>query len=270
MKIIPTTYRGRPVLWLLLAAVLLASQSPLDVSAMGPPSSGLNQLVVIKPGTHELGLPAVQFEPAYEDGSMVVDIPPTLHVHRFYYDGDREYQGPIISGGPTTVVANHPKTGKRMYVNVTLPQGAPIISYCGTGITYVYPDRRVKIKFGRWFVDSVAIDYYSGQGVRRRASHAVKHMVAKTKTTLSQSASMQSFADAASESKQAMKGVICAVDAGVSKVVDGTRSVIGMVPGVAPLSSLGDQVPQQAYEAQVRGLDRRFNVSPLPIARTNR
>ncbi len=40
---------------------------------------------------------------------MKVDIAPTVHVHRYYYSGDKEIQGPIINGGPTVVVAITPK-----------------------------------------------------------------------------------------------------------------------------------------------------------------
>jgi len=74
-----------------------------------PRASGLNQLVVIHPGAHERGLPAVRLVPT-TDGTVKVDVPRTIHVHRYYYDGDKEYQGPIIQGGPTVVVANHPKS----------------------------------------------------------------------------------------------------------------------------------------------------------------
>ena len=87
--------------------------------------SGLNELVVYDPGTHERGLPAVQLMPN-NCGNLGVEIPPAVHVHRYYYNGDKEFQGPIIQGGPTIVVANHPDNpGCTLYIRVNLPSGAP-------------------------------------------------------------------------------------------------------------------------------------------------
>ena len=242
----------------------------LESRAGEPLSSGIDQLVVIKPGTHERGLPAVRFEPAESDGKMLVDIPPTLHVHRFYYDGDREYQGPVVLGGPTTVVANHPKTGERIYVDVTLPQGTPIISYCSKAITYVYPDRRVQIRFGNWHPNKVKIDYVSGKGVARTTRNVVGHISSHTAEGLKKSAAMQSLADATCGTKEAMVGFASAVDTGVANVVDGTCNFLKGLPIISSLPNLGSDAPQAGYEAELRGLSRKKEGSSLDFIRTNR
>ncbi|MFO0946707.1 MAG: hypothetical protein U1D30_12290 [Planctomycetota bacterium] len=45
------------------------------------------------------------------------------------------------------IVANHPKSNERMYINVMLPSGTPVISYDKDSITYIYPNYRVKVCF---------------------------------------------------------------------------------------------------------------------------
>ena len=107
--------------------------------------AGLNNLVILDPGKHERGLPAVEVKPS--PNGLQVEVPPTVHVHRYYYSGDKIYQGPIIQGGPIVIVAKHPKTGVQMNVNAVLPPGAPRIAYTRNSITYVYPDQRVEVKF---------------------------------------------------------------------------------------------------------------------------
>jgi len=114
---------------------------PTYSTAGEPREPGFNELIIIDPGVEENGLPA----PNVVNGH--VEIPPTLHVHPYYYSGDKEYQGPIINGGPTIVVANNPKSGEKRYVDVVLPQGAPLIAYTSKSITYIYKDRRVVITF---------------------------------------------------------------------------------------------------------------------------
>ena len=115
------------------------------VTAAEPIASGLNHLAIYDPGTHERGIPAVILEEI--GGQLAVDIPPMVHVHRYYYSGDKEIQGPIINGGPTIVVANHPRTGNRMYIDVVLPAGATKVAYNVHGITYVFDEQRVGIHF---------------------------------------------------------------------------------------------------------------------------
>ncbi|MCS7466835.1 hypothetical protein NZK35_09285 [Stieleria sp. ICT_E10.1] len=200
----------------------------------------------------------------------MVDIPPTLHIHRYFYDGDREYQGPIVLGGPTTVIANHPTTGERMYVDVTLPAGSPIIAYSSKCITYVYADRRVSIRFGNWNTNRVRVHYYSGHGIGRRTRDWVQTLATKSKSTIKNSATVQSVADAAQESQSALSGVKHAVDSTAGLVVDSAASLLKMVPGVAPLSSMGDEASQAGYESSLRAAARQKEGSSLDFIRTNR
>lgn len=126
---------------------------------------GLDELVIYDPGKHDRGIPAVEFAPS--PVGTQIEIAPTTHVHRFYYNGDKEYQGPLIQGGPTIVVANHPRTSKRMYIDVNLPSGAPLIVYDKCAITYVYQDRRVVINFARLCDERASVTYLPGRGICR-------------------------------------------------------------------------------------------------------
>src|SRR5262245_25182228 len=72
------------------------------------------EIEVLDPGVDPNGNPAVRLQPG-PDGRVQVDIPPVILVHRYYYSGDRSFQGPMLPGGPSIVVANHPVTGERCY-----------------------------------------------------------------------------------------------------------------------------------------------------------
>jgi hypothetical protein len=234
-----------------------------------PLASGLNQLVVIPPGGHERGLPGIQLEPM-TDGSLQVDIPRTIHVHRYYYDGDKEYQGPVIEGGPTIVVANHPKTGEQMYVNVTLPAGAPVIAYDKSGITYVYPDRRVEIKFSCWRTERVAVKHYSGQGLSRRASDAAERVTTASRNACAGSPTLRSVKELAGGSGGVVLGAAGGADTLVGGVLDRVKAVGEALPGVAPLCSFAGERTQRVYENTIRGARAVKDRVELEFLPTNR
>jgi hypothetical protein len=103
-------------------------------------------LLVIDPGVDPLGNPAVITKPG-ADGKLRVDIPPTVIVHRYYYTGDRNFQGPLLPGGPSIIVVNHPKTGERLYLEVQMLPGAPRVCYTGNCIEYDYGKQGITICF---------------------------------------------------------------------------------------------------------------------------
>ncbi len=251
--------------------LLFAGVASLSTAAGAgePRVSGLNQLVVLQPDAHERGLPAVQLK-SDGNGALEVDIPATVHVHRFYYDGDKEYQGPILQGGPTVVVANHPKTGDRKYVDVTLPAGAPVIAYCKSAITYIYPDRRVSICFSSWNPEKMTVKYHSGQGGLRKAGQTVAGMHEKTKEAWSRSPTVQSLADATRGGGELLVGAKNSVDSATAGVLDKIRSLGAMIPGVSTLRGAAADNAAQGYQAHVRGFQRAADVSAPAFVETNR
>lgn len=222
-------------------------------SAREPVAPGLHDVVVYDPGKHPRGLPKVEFQRS-GDG-LTIDIPPAVHVHRFYYSGDKEIQGPIIQGGPTVVVANHPKTQKRLYLDVTLPGGAPRIAYNKKSITYIYPNQRVSIRFSHlpFCEDRVSIKYHSGRGVGRVLAEKTKRLTQHTKGKLKDSQLIQSVTGAASGAGELVVGVGEAAGGAGSKLLQGAGQVLEVIPGVATLKSYAKQRPSRE---QSRGIEQ--------------
>lgn len=205
--------------------------------AVEPRVAGLTDLVIYDPGTHEQGLPDVTFEPDGE--GQEVDIAPIVHVHRNYYNGNQEYQGPIISGGPTVVVANHPRTGERMYLDVMLPAGAPIIEYDNSKITYVFADRRVVICFsGR---NKATIKHLSGRGAARIARERAATAKEKHKVAVQQSTLAGALKEAACDAKKMAVGAVGVVGQTATAVVQTGQKIVSVIPGVQALQSAADQ-----------------------------
>ncbi|MBI5759406.1 MAG: hypothetical protein HZA46_12880 [Planctomycetales bacterium] len=236
--------------------------------AVEPREPGLNELVIYDPGVHERGLPAVNFVPS-EDG-MKVDIPPIVHVHRFYYSGNKEYQGPLIAGGPTIVVANHPKTGERMYIDVMLPPGAPIIEYDDHSITYAFPDRRVHLCFSSCENEKVTVTYLSGKGiVRKLKEHRDQHNE-KVKAARERSPLTKAVKDIAADGRKVAKGAVTVAGGAIIATVETTTKVVRVVPGVQFLQSLSDQSTERQELESVRQAGNRMRAEEIQTVRTVR
>src|SRR5437870_1587189 len=86
-----------------LAEALSRAHQPAPV----PPAL---EIEILDPNVDPRGNPAVLTRPATvltctgPEGRVVVDIPPTVLVHRYYYTGDRSFQARLLPGGPCIVV----------------------------------------------------------------------------------------------------------------------------------------------------------------------
>jgi hypothetical protein len=209
------------------------------VMAVEPRVPGLNELVIYDPGLHERGLPAITFEPS-ADG-LKVDIPPIVHVHRYYYSGNREYQGPLIDGGPTIVVANHPKTGERMYIDVMLPAGAPVIEYDASTITYAFPDRRVILHFSCISHEKVTVKYLSGKGWARKFHEYKQEKREECRTAMQQSALVGATRDVCEDVSKVAVGAVGVAGTAATGVVETGTKIVRAFPGVQMLQSAADQ-----------------------------
>src|SRR5437016_1193792 len=64
------------------------------------------EIEVLDPNVDPRGNPAVVTKPSCvrtchgPEGRLTVDIPEVVLVHRYYYTGDRTFQGPFLPGGP--------------------------------------------------------------------------------------------------------------------------------------------------------------------------
>jgi len=163
--------RGRWAAYLIAAAVgPAAGAGPRPPTAPVPPTQ---EIEVLDPGVDPTGNPAAIVRPdAGLPGVARVDIPPAVLVHKFYYTGDRSFQGPMLPGGPTIVAAGHPKTGERVYVPVTLPPGAPRVTYTSHAIRYDYGPQAVTLAFGPCGKPHVIYGQATAAGERARGAVA--------------------------------------------------------------------------------------------------
>jgi hypothetical protein len=251
-------------------AVLCAVALSSAALAREPIGAGLNDLVVYDSGMHGRGLPAIVFEDGV-DGT-VIDVAAKVHVHRYYYSGDKEYQGPIIEGGPTVVVANHPKNGNRMYIDVVLAPGAPRIAYSKTSITYVYPDQRIGIYFRHFPFNSekAIVKYHGGRGIGREIDDWYGDVVSSTRTHFQQSELAQSVKEAAYNTGDFVCGVGQSLECAGARILDGTGSLIQAFPGVTPVQSMGQQRAERIRAAEIRGADLLKQHTETPFVVTNR
>lgn len=131
----------------LLAGVLLlwqsAAQAEKDKPVLVPP---VDELTILDPGVDPEGKPRVLVEVI--DGKKIVTIPQAVIVHKYYYTGDRSFQGPLLKGGPTIVVFHHPATGCQEMLEVQMLPGAPRITYRRDFIEYDFGERAIRLEIG--------------------------------------------------------------------------------------------------------------------------
>ena len=228
----------------LAAALTVPGFSHFRTARAEPREPGLSELVILDPGADDRGLPGV--EPVRTVDGVEIEIPPTIHVHRYYYSGNKEYQGPIIDGGPTVVVANNPFSGEKIYIDVMLPAGAPVIAYDKLSIKYIYPNRRVCISFDPLIHDKVHVTYLTGQGLARKARERRGIVRANTRTAIQQSALLNACHELADDSVNIAKGAVGVVGTAATITVDTTRKVVNIIPGVQVLKSMGEQHRERA------------------------
>lgn len=125
---------------------LTSCVSPTMGARPAAPVPPTQEIVVLDPNVDPSGNPTVITSKA--NGFVMVEIPPSVLVHRFYHSGERSFQAQMLPGGPSVVVVNHPKTGERVYVPVVLPPGAPRVKYHATSIDYDYGPQTVSVRFG--------------------------------------------------------------------------------------------------------------------------
>lgn len=211
-----------------------------------PREAGFNELLVIDPGVEENGLPTA----IVQDGK--VEIPPTLHVHPYYYSGDKEFQSAILNGGPTIIVANHPRSGEKLYIDAVLPAGAPTIAYSAHAITYIYADRRVIIEFHLLHTNKAVVKYVSGRGVVREVGEEIDDAVEAVQEHNRKSRLATELGELRSEAGLIARGSVGVVQNAGAVVVERMRAVTRVLPGVAALKSIGEQADERQAAEEVR------------------
>lgn len=232
-------------LWL----ILLAGMPVVDadsVQAQEPRGPGFNELIVVDPGVSDDGKPTV----VIQDGK--VEVPPSLHVHPNYYSGDREYQAQILQGGPVIIVANHPKSGQKLYIDAILPAGAPIVAYSAHAITYVYPDRRVCIEYCLLDECRATVKYVSGRGFTREVHEKISNSVEAVREQKKKSRLAAELGELRTEVTDIAKGSLGLASTAGTIAVERTRALTRILPGAAMLRSAGQQSERRAAIEETR------------------
>lgn len=233
----------RGLCWFALAGALATGSC---TEAQEPREPGLGELIVVDPGVQEQGKPTVIIE------GGKVEIPPALHVHPNYYCGDKEFQAQILQGGPTIIVANHPKSGEKLYIDAILPAGAPIVAYSSHCITYVYTDRRVCIEFCRLNHRKATVKYISGRGLVREVHEQTGEIVQAVHEQKQKSRLVSELGELGTEVTDIAKGSAGVFSTAGAVAVERARAFTRVLPGTSMLRSLGQQSGQRAAAEQAR------------------
>ncbi len=161
---------------------------PLRPAAVPVPPS--DEIEVLDPGQGSTHVPPV-VTGVGEDGIQRVDVPPAVLVHRYFPTGDRSFQAQFLPGGPVIVAANHPKTLERVYVPVTLPPGAPRVTYAGKSIRYDYGPQSVTLTFGA--LGCPRVTYSQGTVLGEKVRNLAEHTADRTQELAETAGASQGF-----------------------------------------------------------------------------
>lgn len=144
--------------WMLIAGVLssVAAFPPGDRATAGellkhhrrelPTVPPIDELEILDPRVDPEGKPRAQLVMG-ANGFAQIETPPTIIIHRYYYTGDRDFQGPMLQGGPTLLTVNDPASGEQVQIEAFLPPGAPRITYRSDRIVYDYRESTITVRF---------------------------------------------------------------------------------------------------------------------------
>lgn len=195
-----------------------------------------HEIQVLDPGVDPLGIPAAVLR---ERGNgLEVDIPPTVLVHKYYYTGDRTFQAQLLPGGPTIVVANHPKTSERLYIDVQMLPGAPVVTYSGRTIEYDYGDNAIAIHFGLF--GHVQVKYRNGASIREEVAVLIHAEQLKSCA----GTIVRHAKGLATKSKTAVAGTALIVKDKADQVVLPVKNLLQM----GPLGNLGQTLQTRVAE----------------------
>lgn len=226
------------------------------------------EIEVLDPNAHPRGIPAIVPTDANHDGQMEIDIPQTILVHRYYYTGERSFQGPMIPGGPSIVVASHPKTGERCYVNVQMLPGAPRVTYRKDSIEYSYGHQVISVCFGML---GPKVVFRNGPGLGDRVG-AVGTAVCNCAVNTVQNSSIPTHAAAICTKTKNVAHTTCD---GVHAVAKGVTTPIRQIVQVLPFGKMltsgdnGERHAEAVRERQVTAAQKqsvRLNAS-IPTLR---
>jgi hypothetical protein len=201
------------------------------------------------------------------EGRVIVDIPPTVLVHRYYYTGDRSFQARLLPGGPCIIVASHPKTGERQYIPVQLPPGAPRVTYRADRIQYDYGVQAVTVNFCYLFCNHAKVVYRQGVPLTRTiekvavdARDATRRLIDRTDIPVCKDKLVNG-------AKNVALNTVDTTNTVAKRILDPATQLILMLPGAKPLTGTAD--PSASRDAALRRAEQEAAQSEVFI-KTNR
>ena|GEM_PF-7094763 len=202
------------------------------------------------------------------------DLPP-IHLHRNYFNGVKEYQGPSLPGGLTVLAAHHPESTDRSWeslktVRVVLPAGLPVIVYRRDSITYAYDDRRVMFRFHANEECDIHIVEKRGSGrFLQRLGGRVKGTGQRIRKRAHEVPLTESVSNNARLVRDTARGAVGIALTLASAWVDKVGQAAEALPGIKTIRSAGQKSAEgtgQIEEIRQQGIDaarqaQRFRVS---------
>jgi hypothetical protein len=242
----PAPAGARPIRLSVVQA--LQSRAHLPESAPVPPTQ---EIEVLDPNVDPMGRPTVQVKPVVgTDGLGRIDIPPVVLVHRFYYTGDRSFQGPMLPGGPSIIVVNHPGDGERLYIEVQMLPGAPRVFYTRHSIEYNYGVQSMILSFGAH--GRPKISYRQGVSAATKVRVATAQMRQATARLVERTGAPAAARKVLEETKNvAETGADHVHDIGKA-VITPVIKIVQIIPGVKMLTSTAEDRVQHERDNLVQ------------------
>ncbi|MCI0703129.1 MAG: DUF1466 family protein [Planctomycetia bacterium] len=194
-----------------------------------------------------------------------IDIPPAILVHRFYYTGNRSFQGPMLPGGPLIVSVNHPKTLERVYVPITMPPGAPRVIYTDDTIRYDFGPQSVSLIFGP--CGNPRVQYGQSTNAHENTRKRVETRRSETLAWVQRTGIPQGLQRFKNETRSAFGAVADRINDAGKLVMDAFGNLLQFIPGSQFLRSSPEEQAVREQERLQRLADTRPDIDNTFIPR---
>ena len=247
----------------LLLGLLLVAESATPTLALPPKVHYTDELVIVprdkKPTDSADSSDTESASPDPDNPTSYLpdeQLAPLL-VHPNYYTQEMEIQWDAIKRGRYLVVARHPRTKCRCTIPIVLPDGSPRIVFLKNSITYLYPSQRVIVDFGYFGHREPKVIYRDGEGTVRSFNAKLAGAAAATRDFVQKFPLAGALSERGRKTTDTAKGAVVAAG-GVGKTyVETVGKLIDGLPGVEPLRSLGERIPELSKQEEVRRAGER-------------
>ena len=247
----------------LVLGLLLVAESATPAFALPPKVHYKDELVIV-PRDKEQADPADASKaespspnPAVPRSYLPDDKLAPLLVHPNYYTQEMEFQWKAIERGRYVVVARHPRTKCRCLAHVVLPDGAPRIVFLKNSITYLYPSQRVIIDFGFFGDRDPKVIYRDGEGTVRSVNTKLASAAQATREFVQKFPLAGALSERGRKTTDTAKGAVVTAGEVGKTYVETVGKLIDGLPGVQPLRSIGERIPELSKQEEIRRAGER-------------